>query len=198
MNARKPARTRRYLTVLVTLAVLGLLLWEHVHGGIAIHHVLNRPDLPAISNAWGAAVLPALAWLLIGRIQTRIAARPPTDATADRVPADVVAGFVGSLLFGIGLSVAFATDSSAISSTMFFGAFVFGMFLPIHRAECVLGFVLGMTFTFGGVLPVFIGSVIAAVAAFFNRYVHPALGWLAVKFKRSPAPVADRGVVSGE
>ena len=57
-------RARRTITVLVALAELGHLAWEHFHGGVVSHHLLNRADLPAISNAWGAVFLPALAWFL--------------------------------------------------------------------------------------------------------------------------------------
>ena len=39
------------------------LAWEASHGGIQSHHLLARADLPAVSNLWGLATLPALGWL---------------------------------------------------------------------------------------------------------------------------------------
>ena len=59
----------------------------------------------------------------------------------------VVAGFVGALLFGILLSVSFTNDYETIASYLFRGMFLLALLLPVYRAECVLGFVLGMTFT---------------------------------------------------
>ena len=41
--------------------------------------------------------------------------------------------------------------------------------------SCVLGFVLGMTFTFGAVLPTAVGSVIAALSAAMHLIVYPLI-----------------------
>lgn len=40
-----------------------------------------------------------------------------------------------------------------------------GLVLRVYRAEVLLGFVLGMAFTFGALLPVLIGGAIALVSA---------------------------------
>lgn len=40
-------RMRMWFTTLVALGVLGLLVWRHVHGGVPVHHVPRRGDLPA-------------------------------------------------------------------------------------------------------------------------------------------------------
>jgi hypothetical protein len=147
---------RLYLTVLATLAELAHLTWEHYHGGVLTHHVLHRPDLPAISNWWGALLIPALAFFLSGRIDKR---------------APSYAAFFGSMLFGALLSAAFVSGHDAILSYMFLGVSVIALVLPIYRAENVLGFVLGMTFTFGAVLPTAVGSVVAMLSAASHRLV---------------------------
>ncbi len=90
----------------------------------------------------------------------------------------VVAGFVGSLLFAILLSVSFTNDYETIASYLFLGMFLLALLLPVYRAECVLGFVLGMTFVFGAVLPTVIGSIIAALSAAIHLYVRPLLARL--------------------
>jgi hypothetical protein len=54
---------------------------------------------------------------------------------------------------------------------MFLGVSVIALVLPIYRAENVLGFVLGMTFTFGAVLPTAVGSVVAMLSAASHRLV---------------------------
>ncbi len=47
MSEQQPPRLRLYLTALVTLTELARLAWEHLSGGVASHHVLNRSDTPA-------------------------------------------------------------------------------------------------------------------------------------------------------
>jgi hypothetical protein len=97
---------------------------------------------------------------------------------------NVVAGFVGSLLFGILLSVSFRNDYEA-TSYLFRAMFLLALLLPVYRAECVLGFVLGMAFTFGAVIPTVVGAIIAALSAAIRLYVHPVLARLWTWFKRA-------------
>ncbi len=177
MSERQIPRWRIYAVALVILAELAHRAWEHFHGGIRSHHILNRADLPAISNALGLLLLPALAWFLSGRVQRRMARHADAgagDATT-RLPASVVVGFVGALLFGALLAGSFATGHQTVTSYVFQSVIVLALLLPIYRAECVLGFVLGMTFTFGAVLPTAVGSVIAALSAAMHLIVYPLI-----------------------
>ncbi len=41
-------------TTVITLSMLVLLTWQHFHGGVPSHHILQQKDLPEISNWWGA------------------------------------------------------------------------------------------------------------------------------------------------
>jgi len=183
MGDQKHSTGRLTLTALVLLAELIHLAWQHFHGGVVSHHILNHADLPAISNGWGAVLLPAVTWFLTGRIGRRVALRANHTGVTARLPSGIVASFVAALAFGVVLSIAFSFDYASVSSTMFFGVLALAMFLPLYRAECVLGFILGMAFTFGAVLPTLIGSMIAAIAAFFTFGVRPSLGWVVTRFK---------------
>ena len=71
---------------------------------------------------------------------------------------------------------------------MILGLFPLAMFFPIYRAECLLGFVIGMTFTFGGVLPTVFGSILVLVSVTLYKYVRPGILYLASKIA---------GIVSG-
>lgn len=190
MSEQQPPRFRLYLTALVMLAELAHLTWEHFNGGVASHHFLNRSDMPAISNWWGALLLPVLTWFLTSRIRRRIALHSGGKEAASKLPMSVFAGFVGSLLFAILLSVSFTNDYETIASYLFLGMFLLALLLPVYRAECVLGFVLGMTFVFGAVLPIVIGFIIAAVSAAIHLYVRPLLARLWAWFKRTLSPSA--------
>jgi len=164
MSTRQHSRLRVGLTALVLVAELALLVWEHSNGGIVSHHLPNRADLPAISNAWGMVLLPALTWFASGRVEKRVARHSGGEGTASRLPLSVITGFVGSLC-----SASYCrwplqrlrNDGIVVVP----GMFVLAVLLRVYRAEYLLGFVLGMTFAFGAVLPTLIGSIIAVVSA---------------------------------
>jgi hypothetical protein len=167
MNALSANRTRLVLTAFAFIFELAHIGWEHLHGGVLAHHVLNRPDLPAISNWWGVLLVPALTWFLIGRIQARVSKNFFNKPGRFRLTPLVLTGFFGSLAYGAGLALAFALNHEAVSY-IFMGLFAVSLFAPTYRSEYVLGFVLGMTFTFGAVLP----TVIALLVASFSGLVH--------------------------
>lgn len=136
------------------LGVIHLAL-EYLDGGVRSHHLLNRADLPAISNGWGLAVLPLLGWLFGARFQ----ARPePGQRRA------MLIALAAAALYGAALATAFAHGCQAILPVLFFGLFALAALLPLYRIEFMLGFVVAMTYTFGTVLPTLIASVIALVS----------------------------------
>lgn len=142
----------------LTLAALALMAealhlgWEALHGGIASHHLLQRADLPALSNAWGLLLLPALAAWAAGRL--------PRAAAAPRAWLPVALGFALPVLLGAALSLAFQLHLQVLTEALFFGLLLLALLLPAHRPECLLGYVLGMSWTFGAVLPTLVGGVI--------------------------------------
>jgi len=181
MNEQQAKRIRIYLTVAVLLAEIGHLAWEHFHGGIASHHFLNRADMPAVSNGWGLLLLPAISWFLGGIALRRSIATAATitiDAPRGKAEAagmarNVFVGFFAGLLIGASLAVAFSLGYEDVTSILFFGMLLLALVFRVYRAECVLGFVLGMTFTFGAILPALIASVIAAISAAAHRALYP-------------------------
>lgn len=183
MSEQQLPRLRLYLTALVMLAELAHLTWEHINGGVQSHHILNRSDMPAISNWLGLLLLPALTWFLTGRMQRRLALHSGAQEAASKPYVSVIAGLVGSLLFGILLSISFTNDLETIAAYLFLGMFLLALLLPVYRAECVLGFILGMAFVFGAVIPTVVGSVIAALSAVIHLYVRPVLAHLWTRFK---------------
>lgn len=151
--------TPRRLLLLPALALLAEALhlgWEALHGGIVSHHLLQRADLPALSNAWGLLVLPALAaWAA-----TCLPRAPAT--TRDWIRPAL--GFALPLLLGAALSLAFQLQLQALTEALFLGLLLLALLLPAHRAESLFGFVLGMSWTFGAVLPTLIGGLLAVLS----------------------------------
>jgi len=157
-------QARHYMPALFALASLvfgaALLAHEHLNGGIQSHHLLDRPDLPAISNWFGLIVLPVLGWLLGIRLRNH-----ETSPTRPGSPIGIWVGLVCSLLYGAALAASFAFGAPSIASGLFLGLFLLAIALPIYRVEYIFGFVVGMTFTFGAVLPALVAGVFAAVSA---------------------------------
>jgi hypothetical protein len=73
--------------------------------------------------------------------------------------------FAGALLFGAALAMLFTAGHTSATDYMVQALAVVALFYPIYRAEYVLGFVLGMTWTFGAVLPTIAACIFALVGA---------------------------------
>ncbi|OOV29859.1 hypothetical protein BXU11_08345 [Flavobacterium sp. LM5] len=167
-------KQRLYVTLVVTVAIWILLLWDFYHGGVPSHHILQNKDLPKFSNWWGGLLLPLLTWFLLYRSQVRI----EKESTSKVFPTRFVTHFVGALFFGIVLSVFFLLGNQDVPFYMLVGLLVFAFFFPIYRAECLLGFVLGMTYTFGGVLPIIIGTVLVLITGAIYLLLLPILRFI--------------------
>lgn len=172
MTASRPSTARAprlAFTALVALFELAHLGWEQAHGGIVSHHLLADPTLPAIWNGWGLVLLPALAWIASARAFP-FAARPWLPARSFAM------GFGGAALAGIALSLAFSTGHEDAAGAVFLAVALAALAVRAYRPEVLLGFALGMAFTFGGILPLLIGGVLAAVSALAWFAVWPLLG----------------------
>ena len=162
------------LALLVTTAHLG---WEATHGGVKSHHLLAREDMPAVSNWWGLLILPMLGWLASRAVTGRARANQGAVGGA-------VAALLGSLLVGVALSASFAAGYESVPSVIFVAALAAGLVLPTYRAEYVFGFVLGMTFVIGPVIPTIAAFVAAGISAAAHFLVRPAFTVLLRKVRR--------------
>ena len=147
-------------TATIAIAVLMALVlgWQHFNGGVPAHHLLADPSLPSLSNWWGLLVLPLLAWYLLGRIERRRAGDP---GSASRIKG----AFAGALLFGVALGLLFGAGQSTAAEYLVQSLVLVALLYPIYRAEYVLGFVLGMSWAFGPVLPLIPACLFALVGA---------------------------------
>jgi hypothetical protein len=168
-------RLRIALTVLVALGIWSLLAWQHFHGGVPAHHLLADPDMPRVSNAWGALLLPALTWGLLGLSRHRLTKSETADLKT------VVAGLAGGIAFGLALSTSFVTGHESVSRYLFYGLLPLALLLPVYRPECLLGFVLGMSTGLGAVLPTLFGTLMALATFVIHRFIGRPLmrlaGW---------------------
>ncbi len=181
MSEKTLFKTRLYFTGIISIAIWSLLTWDYYHGGVPSHHILAREDLPSFSNWWGGLFLPLLTWFLLYRIQKRIDSDKEKNPSLLNFPINIIYGFIGALFFGIVLSIFFTLGNEEIPFYMMMGLFAAALFFPIYRAECFLGFVIGMTFTFGGVLPIVIGSILTLLGAVLYLIIRPAILFVSTK-----------------
>lgn len=178
MDVARFQRLRLPFTLGLGAAYLGLLVWQYTHDGVPGHRFLMRKDMPYFSNWWGAFVLPTLAWFLTGRLAARL---QRIGDGAEAVPAAFRAAllaFGGALLYGALLAFAFETDHTEVSSTLFQSLPVLALLLPVFRAEYVLGYILGLTLTFGAVLPTIIASAVALMSLVLHLTVRRGFIWM--------------------
>jgi len=168
-------------TAIVTLAIWSLLIWNFYNGGIPSHHILARADLPEISNAWGAILLPLLTGLVLFRVQQRIKLADPNFTSTPKDHLAIGLGFIGALVYGVSLAVFFTLGYSDLPFILLMSILFLALFFPIYRAECLLGFVLGMTFTFGAVLPIGMGLILSILGMIIYLLVRPALLFIGSK-----------------
>lgn len=168
-------KIRLYITGFITLAIWGLLAWEYTHGGLQSHHILKRKDLPELQNWWGGILLPVLTWFLLYRIQKR---------AASFLSKQVIYGFLGAFLIAVSVIVLVHFDIHDLPRYLLMSTLLIALFYPIYRAECLLGFVLGLTFSFGAVLPIFIGSILAIIDFLIYNLIRPAVLFV-INFSRS-------------
>lgn len=169
MNDQRFKFHRQVLVAVASLYIWALLVFEHLNGGVVSHHLLQRGDLPAISNWWGALLLPVLSWFLTGFIYKRV---------GSSYPATIVAGFSAALLFGVVLSVLFQQGQHQILPYMMLSLPFFALVFPLYRAEYLLGFVLAMSYCFGAVLPTIIGTLVVLMSFVLHKTLRPLLCYL--------------------
>jgi len=183
MNENMFVKFQLYITVMVFILIWGLLIWNHHHGGVPSHHILADKDLPEISNWWGGLLLPLLSCFLLYRMKKRVIIKEDQNLQKANIPVNTICGFLAALIFGIFLSVFFTLGYSDIPAYMLVGTFVLAFFFPIYKSEYILGFVIGMTFTFGAVLPTAIGSILALIGAFLYLCIRRVILYIVSKLR---------------
>lgn len=160
-----------YALGVISLSIWALLLWDHFHGGVPSHHLLAKKELPKISNWWGAITVPLASYLLLNRIKKRIPFE--NGFTGQNSIKYIAYPFLIALIYAVTIAVSFTTGNPQISTFLFQGLFVIAIFFPIYKAEYFLGFILGLVYAFGGVLPIMISSFLAIISYLLYNFLRP-------------------------
>lgn len=183
MNKKRIQKIRLISTAIVTVLMWTYLVWDYFHGGVPTHYLYIIESLPGISNWWGGLVLPLLTWFSLGRVHKRVLALDNDKSVVNQYPKSILFGFVGALILGILISIFFTYGNTSIPMVMMLALIPLALFIPIHRAEYLLGFVLGMTYTFGPILPIGIGGVLVTLLAITYKVIRPGIVYVVSKVR---------------
>ena len=180
MNQKLTLKTRIIFTGVVTILIWAHLAWDYFHDGVPTHRILQSEDLPGISNWWGGIVLPLFTWLLLYLIQKRMNINNNSNINSNSI--HFTYRFLGGLLFGILLSFFFSIGSE-IPGYMMIGIIPLSFFIPLYRPEYILGFVLGMTYTFGAILPIVVGIILTILFIISYKLIRSGILYIVSKIK---------------
>lgn len=165
------ARLKMWFTATVTLLLSSLLSWQYFHDGIPSHHFLADKTMPLVSNAWGALVIPITTWFLLFRVKKGLF----SQSDAIPFPRHALVGFLSALVFGVALGIAVEFRFELFLNNVPIIIFSLALTFPIYKSEYFLGFVLGLTYFIGGVLPVVVGSVFLLISAVMYLLIRPLI-----------------------
>lgn len=168
MKEKLSLNRRIFITIAFTVAVWGHIIWDFTHGGIPVHYILQNPNLPGIPNWLGAIVLPFFTWYVLNRIHKRI--DKPNFKGIPETFEKILFRFFASVLVSATIAICFMNSIDAMDYIM--GAlFVMAFIFPLYKSEYLLGWVVGSTLTFGAMIPIVFGSILAGI--FFVLYKMP-------------------------
>ncbi|WP_350288126.1 hypothetical protein [uncultured Croceitalea sp.] len=163
MSYKLGQNRRLLITTIVTLLIWGHIAWDYFHGGIPTHYLFHDASMPGIPNWLGGIVLPFFTYFLLYRMHKRIDS-PNSKENVQQV----VLSFLASALIAISISICFMNEIDVIDYIM--GAlFILAFFKPLYKAEYLLGWVLGSSFTFGAIIPIGFGSLICLLFFLFYK-----------------------------
>lgn len=175
MQPQNFKKIKAFIVGTVTVLIFTFLLWEHFQGGVTSHHILHSEDLPAISNWWSGLLLPILTWFLLSRVEKRLVQNDLGTQQPNNAMSKVLWIFMAGLVLGIVLAASFSYAFKPFLDNVLYILIVLSFFIPLYYAEFILGFILGMTYTFGAILPTVFILVIALIGWVTYRYIRPLI-----------------------
>jgi hypothetical protein len=180
MDIKNALMVKILLTSIITILIVGLLFWQHFHGGVPGHHILQKKELPRISNWWGVLLLPVLTWFLLGRIKKRLDDQGLFTKETNNQSNKIIGLFILGLTFGLLIAFSFINNYKLFIDNVLYIFLLMSLIVPIFYSEFILGFILGMTYTLGAILPTIFILIIAILCFLLYRYIRPILIKVAV------------------
>ncbi len=156
---------------------LALITFEHFDGGVITHYPLADDNLPGISNWWGMLTIPLLTWITLS-LKERTAGDDKSETSIDNPY------LLGGLVFGLIVAILWEIDQEAILQYFIMLPVLLALFAKVYLPESLLGFALGMLYTFGGVLPIGIGLVLQVIGFIIYVTFHRSALWVFARFNQ--------------
>lgn len=190
MQRQNLTKIKACIVGVVTFLIFSFLIWEHFHGGVTSHHLLHQQDLPSISNWWSGILLPILTWFLLSRIEKRLDKKISQTKQTNNAVSTVFWLFITGLVFGILLSTSFTNEYKPFLDNVLYVIIILSFIIPVYYSEFILGFILGMTYTFGAVIPTVFILTVAVIGLVVYRIIRPIVLSLTTRlgnsFTKSP------------
>ena len=190
MQRQNLTKIKTLILGVVTFLIFTFLFWEHFHGGVTSHHLLHQRDLPSISNWWSGILLPILTWFLLSRIEKRLDKKISQTQQTNNSFSTVFWLFITGLAFGILLSTSFTYEYKPFLDNVLYIIIILSFIIPVYYSEFILGFILGMTYTFGAIIPTVFILIVAIIGLVAYRFIRPIILSLTTRlgnsFNKSP------------
>lgn len=162
----------KYKALFIAIPILYVavaLFFEWRSGGVLTHHILQNKNMPGLSNWWGLPLMAILSFVCINRVDKHISmVAPEQQQRATRIANQ---RFVLAFLFGVIVSVCFVHKINLFLDNVLYVLVILALFFPLYQAEFILGFVLGMTITFGAIIPTAFALVVAGISLLLHLLV---------------------------
>jgi hypothetical protein len=184
MENQKTKKLKVIFVGIVTILIFGFLLWEHFNGGVTSHYLLQQKDLPSISNWWSGLLLPMLTWILLSRVERRFDKKNLPIQAMSNSTNRTFWFFLTGLGLGLLLAISFTYEFNPFLDNMLYILIVLSFFIPIYFSEFILGFILGMTYTFGAIIPTLFILMIAGIGLLIYRFIRPLIFRLSNRLRK--------------
>lgn len=162
---------REKVTLGAFLITLLFILFEYSQGGVATHHLLAREDLPEISNWWGLLTVPLVTWIAFTIVKSREGKFDPESGKAGTWERIAYLRVLYGFIFGSIASILWVYGMDELLSTYILLPFLLSLFFRLYLPEYLVGFVVGMMYSFGGVLPIIVGLFLLFVSLVIHKIV---------------------------
>ena len=115
--------------------------------------------------------IPFLTWLSLTMINKRESKRDKLNPNGKSYTKVILQRFSAALLFGLVASILWKFGFNDFLKYYILSPIVIAIFRPLYFSEYLLGFVIGMLFTFGGILPIIVGTVLLILCFLVNKIV---------------------------
>ena len=94
----------------------------------------------------------------------------------------VVLRFLAAVLVAVAIAVCFM-HGIEVTDYIMGSLFILAFFFPLYKSEYLLGWVLGASFTFGAIIPMGFGSLLALIFFIFYKLGKTIVGFFRSKTK---------------